>query len=181
MSTEQTPSFTYSGPGPNYCCHCYGAAEKAGRDVREVAPDLRLCVLCEWRWREGLIHYVPSNGIEGRMFERQCDRCRHDTDDGESPPRLTVPGKLCMWAIKDRLFASGWCDSDSSARWYSPDDLDASTYPARCRRFTSKDDDDGALRDPPPPDCVGQMMLEEVLAMPIERAIDGARVTAAVP
>ncbi len=153
-----------------YCgTGCYSEAAKAGRKVRMTdVSDYPICSQCESRVRNGLVKYQPSNGTEMMMFEEQCERCRHHTDDGESPPKLTVPGKACMWAIKDKLIQGMWSPVDSAVLWFDPLDLDTDDCPATCRRFTGKGDADGEFRDPPPPDCIGQLFFGDV-DVPVER------------
>jgi hypothetical protein len=152
----------------NYCACCYAAAAKAGRTVRLTdVYEYPVCSLCESRLRNGLIHYVPSNGSEGDMFASQCNRCRHF--DPASDEDYTV--KQCAWGIRDKVTAMMWEDSDSAKAWHDPADLDDQYCPASCRRFTSKDDENGHFRDPPPPDVTGQMTFGEV-DMPVERSPD---------
>jgi len=165
-----------------YCDTCYSDAAKAGRLVRKTEHG-DLCRLCERRTREGLVHYRPSNGTEGMMFQSQCERCRHHTDDGEKLPKFDVPGRLCAWAVLDRVVAQMFEGYDSPACWFQPEDLmtrrDNGEYifPARCRRFTDKGDAAGEHRDPPPPDCDGQLFFGELLTVPERTAAPREAVT----
>lgn len=100
------------------------------------------------------------------MFESRCNQCRHFVDDYDNPqpPKFDVPGNQCKWAILDRFIAGSWLESDSNAFWFNPIDLRPGC-PAECLRFTDKGDENGHLRDPPPPDCVGQMTFSDVLVV----------------
>ena len=148
-----------------YCAKCYSAAEKAGRAVRMTDVCKRpICSLCESRIRNGLVHYVPSNGSEGEMFFSRCDRCRHFNAEGYSDPSA----QACAWGIADKVLNMMANESDSPQAWHDPADLDHTTSPAICKRFTHKDDENGHFRDPPPPDCEGQMTFGE-LDVPKER------------
>lgn len=148
---------------PNYCSKCYGAAQKAGRPVRMTdVCDYPICLLCESRIRNGLVHYIPSNGTEGMIFQERCEQCRHLSAD----PRGF---DTCAWGILDQMLDSAWEEHDSAKVWYDPEVLDPETCPATCKRFTGKGDADGPSRDPPPKDCTGQMFLDELLEVPVER------------
>lgn len=145
-----------------YCGLCCDAAEKAGREVRQTdAYEYPLCRLCEGRIREGLVHYHPSNGTEFRMFESRCERCRHYDDAGTMDAKV----KACKWGILDKLLNGMFSDADSGNFWFMPDELE-DTCPATCLRFTDQRDGDGPTRDPPPPDCTGQMFFSDVLTVP---------------
>lgn len=158
------------------CAYCHNAAAKAGRPVRmtEVC-EYPICPVCEARVRNGLLHYRPSNGTEGMIFEERCERCRHYIDDGESAYSYNLDKPvMCQFGILDRMKLSGWGDHDSSTNWYDPADLRTKSpdgeliCPAECLRFTDKDDPDGARRDPPPKDCEGQMFFGDI-DVPVER------------
>jgi hypothetical protein len=155
-----------------YCAGCYGQAAKAGRIVRQTnAYEFPLCGLCERRVREGLVRYRPSNGTEYMMFDAQCGRCRHHTDDGESPPSLTPPYRMCAWGVLDRLTYQMGEDADHPCNWFDPADLRRFApdgrllAPADCLRFTDKRDGDGERRDPPRPDCEGQLTFSDLLTV----------------
>ena len=165
MSTTET----------EHCATCSGAAVKAGREVRQTdASEYPLCILCERRTREGLIHYRPSNGTEFRMFLARCDRCRHFDGGGLSDPTV----KACKWGVLDKLLDGQCADEDSPVFWFDPSDL-KDGCPAECLRFTDRDDPTGELRDPPPRDCLGQMFLGELLTVPGRTpATDAARAAA---
>jgi hypothetical protein len=158
---------------PNYCSTCYGEAKKHGRPVRttDIYP-YPLCSTCEQRMRNGLVRYHPSNGTEAMMFEERCDRCRHNIDNGESFPDLSKKPVICAWGVRDRLMHQMATDMDHIDKWFDPADLrtecdDGSPMcPAECLRFTHKGDEDGDKRDPPKPDCEGQMFLGELLTVP---------------
>jgi hypothetical protein len=166
----------------NYCDGCYGAAARRGRPVRTVninGKDKIVCAVCESRMRNGLIHYVPSNGTEGEMFRSRCDRCRHFIDDSDNPqpPKFESPYSQCQWGVLDKITAAMWEESDHMCHWFDSSDVTNHGLngellcPARCLRFTGKGDFGGELRDPPPPDVVGQMTLGE-LAVPKEKSAD---------
>ena len=143
-----------------YCAHCYGVAAKAGRVVRKVEGyKYPLCSLCESRCREGLIHYSPSNGTEFSMLESVCERCRHFDEEGLQDASV----QSCKWNILDKLLNGQFSEPDSMNFWFDPSDIDDGC-PATCKRFTDRDDEFGHFRDPPPPDCVGQMTLGEMLS-----------------
>ncbi len=153
-----------------YCGGCYGEAKKKGRPVRVTdVYKYALCSLCESRMRNGLVHYIPSNGTEGHMFETECEKCRHYSTHPEGYG-------TCAFGILDKMVESGWEDRDSAKSWYDPADLRTKDHegnpicPAQCLRFTDKNDPNGNLREPPPKDCAGQMFLGEVLDVP-ERKI----------
>lgn len=152
-----------------YCGGCYGAAEKAGRPVRKTdVYDYPLCGLCEGRVRNGLIQYHPSNGTEFDYFLSTCERCRHFDGGGLSDHRV----KACAWGVLDKLLNGMSEPSDSGTFWFDPADLATHGLngelicPARCLRFTGRNDADGNLRDPPPRDCEGQMFLGDLLTVP---------------
>lgn len=155
----------------NYCDTCYSAASKAGRTVRAVTiggNEWEVCTLCESRIRNGLIHYVPSNGTEGHAFLGRCERCRHF--DPDTLQDASVKG--CAWGIADKILTMMYAESDSPNAWHDPADL-TPTCPATCLRFTSKDDPHGEHRDPPPPDVPGQLTFGELPEFtPVERAIE---------
>jgi hypothetical protein len=156
-----------------HCATCYGAAAKAGREVRQTeVNEFAVCGLCERRIREGLIHYRPSNGTEFHIFLSRCDRCRHFNDDGLSDATV----KACKWGVLDKLLDGQFSDSDSPVFWFDPSDL-RDGCPAECLRFTDRNEPMGELRDPPPKDCEGQMFLGEMLTVP---ELVPARVGAAV-
>jgi hypothetical protein len=157
-----------------YCDACCSQAAKAKRPVRRVPSlDGDYCGLCEMRARNGLVFYCPSNGTEGDIFEERCEQCRHFIDDREDPkpPRLERPFVTCKWGVRDRLLTAMWHDRDHISNWYDAADLTRYGLngellcPARCLRFTHEDDRDGERRDPPPPDCRGQMFLGEMLTV----------------
>ena len=151
---------------PNYCALCYSAAAKAGRPVKLTdVYKYAICSLCESRIRNGLTHYVPSSGTEGRMFTARCKRCRHCSEHPNGYP-------VCAFKIMDQLLESGWCDSDSSKGWWDPSvmktrEADGShIFPAQCLKFTDRRDGDGETRDPPAPDVEGQMFFGDLLTVP---------------
>lgn len=148
---------------PTYCSLCYDAARKAGRAVRQTdVYTWPVCSLCESRLRNGLVHYVPSNGTEGHIFLSRCDECRHFRSEDFK----------CAHGVLDKVMDMMFELSDSAKAWHDPATLQTRVadgsprYPALCLRFTDRNDPLGDLRDPPPKDCVGQMMLEEVLDVP---------------
>ena len=159
---------------PTYCGKCYGEARKHGREVRMTEIfDYPVCSQCEQHLRNGLVYYRPANGTEAMMFEEQCDDCRHNIDDSESFPDLKAhKPKICAWWVRDRLMHQMATPADHIDRWFDPADLNtrmpdgSPMCPAECRRFTHKGDADGEHRDPPRPDCEGQMMLDEMLIVP---------------
>lgn len=158
---------------PNYCGTCYSEAKKQGRAVRMTdAYPYPVCSQCERHLRNGLIHYSPSNGTEYLIFEERCYDCRHNIDDGESCPDITKKPRICAWGVRDRVMHQMATDADHIDRWFDPEDLSTRSAdgslicPAECRRFTHKNDGDGARRDPPKPDCEGQMYLGEMLTVP---------------
>jgi hypothetical protein len=170
MSTSE--SVIYHGPDSDYCGTCYGAARKHGRKVSlTTIYPYAVCGQCEQHLRNGLVHYSPSNGTEFAYFEDECGRCRHHIDDGESCPSLTKP-TMCAWGVLDRITHQMATDHDHIDRWFDPQDLRTKgevgepLCPARCLRFTYKGDAGGEHRDPPKPDCEGQMFLGEVLTVP---------------
>lgn len=150
-----------------YCHACCGCARKAGRVVRKTDLGGNYCQPCENRAREGLVHYIPSNGTEGDIFMARCERCRHAS---EHPDGYMT----CAFKILDRVMETGWVDRDDGKTWFDPADLRkydaAGRYlcPAECQRFTDKRDPDGERRDPPRPDCEGQMAFSD-LDVPVER------------
>lgn len=162
---------------PNYCSICCNCAAKAGREVRMTdVYQYPICTLCESRMRNGYVYYRPSNGTEFRMFESRCHDCRHFIDDYEDPqpPKFDAPGHQCKWAVLDHLIAGSMgADEDSMAFWFNPMDLKPEC-PADCLRFTDKRDPNGEHRDPPPPDCIGQMTFSDVLVVE-ERVLAEAR------
>jgi hypothetical protein len=94
------------------CNLCYGLAKKSGRTIRLTSlSEYPLCTLCESRAREGFIHYVPSNGTEGNIFEERCESCRHHT---ETPDGMGT----CRLKILDQLWDSAWSERDSMKCWY---------------------------------------------------------------
>lgn len=163
----------YHGPPAGYCATCHGEAAKAGRPVRKTSVcEYEICLVCESHLRNGLIHYRPSNGTEGRMFEGRCEDCRHHRADGDDlvMPKLIPPYGRCAFGILDRITMQQMgAPDDSSVNWFDPADLEDGC-PATCKRFTDRNDPNGELRDPTPPDCIGQMMLGEMLDVP-ERKI----------
>lgn len=153
---------------PDYCSYCCGDAKKHGRAVHMTdVCDYPICGLCERRAREGLIRYRPSNGAEMMMFESRCDKCRHFITD-EKMGSLEAPFNACQWGVLDRLYVMQMSERDHISNWFSPDDIE-NGCPATCRRFTHKNDSDGERRDPPRPDCEGQMFLGD-LNIPVESA-----------
>lgn len=153
-----------------YCgVGCYGEAVKAGRLVRQTdVCKYPICSLCESRIREGLVHYRPSNGTEFDYFESACNRCKHHIDNYEDPKpgKLRPPFVACTWGVKDRLLVQQVESAGHISTWFDPADLDPSTCPATCKRYTPKDypHDD---RDAPKPDLPGQMTLGEI-DVPVE-------------
>lgn len=149
---------------PDYCSQCFTAAKKAGRSVR-MTPyyEWPICSLCESRLREGLVHYRPSNGTEGDLFEAQCERCRHYrpmSDDGER-------AASCKLKILDRVFEQMWSDYDAACHWFMPDVLKTTLAggspccPAECLKFSPPGDGDDA-NGTPIVDCPGQLMLDDL-------------------
>jgi hypothetical protein len=168
-----------------YCAGCYGEAEKAGRSVRTTdLYEYPLCIRCEARMREGLIHYRPSNGAEFRYFESRCEDCRHFIDDHENPKpgQLERPFATCSWGVLDRIYVQMWSSTDHISNWFDPADISTRDVngkyicPAECKRFTHKDERDGELREPPKPDCEGQMFFGD-LDIPVERVPERKAVT----
>lgn len=106
--------------------------------------------------RDGLMWYRPSNGTEFDIFLSRCQGCRHmDYDDNDY--------ETCQFNILDRIVRSAWTEEyDRPEFYHHPDEVDVSTCPATCLKFTPKDYD-GDDRDPPHPDCPGQMMLGEAI------------------
>lgn len=158
---------------PNYCGTCYGQAKKHGRTVSlTTVYGYPVCGQCEQHLRNGLVHYSPSNGTEGMIFEERCGRCRHNIDNGESFPDLSKKPTICAWGVRDRIMHQMVTDHDHIDRWFDPADLrtrdenGVPICPAECLRFTHKNDADGEHRDPPKPDCDGQMFLGDVLTVP---------------
>ena len=151
-----------------HCAGCYGAAKKAGREVRETdAYPYPLCGLCEGRVRNGLIHYRPANGTEYWMIEERCEGCRHCIATPESPPTLKRPFGMCAWGVLDRLTYQMGAEQDHICHWFEPDDIELKDRIwFHCKRFTDKGDADGELRDPPPPDCEGQLYFSDILTVP---------------
>ena len=144
-----------------YCGCCYGDAAKAGRIVRKVdCYDYPLCPVCETRMRNGLIHYRPSNGTEFHIFADRCYRCRHFNADGMIDGSVSA----CAWGVLNKLLNAMWQNYDDACNWQDPEDI-ADGCPATCKRYTPKDDEMGHFRDPPPKDCIGQMVLGESLAV----------------
>ncbi len=144
--------------------------------------DYPVCDQCERHLRNGLIHYRPSNGTEGGMFMERCEDCRHCKDNPEDPkpPKLTAPYELCAYGVLDRVVTQMFESYGHISTWFDPADLNdkledgSPRCPAECKRFTHRDDPNGALRDPPRPDCEGQMFLEELL--PVVREVVPIRV-----
>lgn len=161
------------GPPPDYCGTCYGQAKKHGRTVSlTTVYPYKICGLCEGRLRNGLVKYSPSNGTEYMMFEERCGDCRHYIDDGESAPTLDGKPVMCAHGVLDRVSYQMFTDHDHISRWFDPadirttDDQGGPMCPAECLRFTHKNDPDGERRDPPKPDCEGQMFFSDVLTVP---------------
>lgn len=150
---------------PDYCGRCYDEARKHGRTVRKTdVYDYPICSLCESRIRNGLVKYRPSNGTEFLVFLDRCSKCRHwidDTDDPQ-PGNLEPPYNTCQWGVLDRFYVNMAFGHDHISNWFDPADLDASTCPATCKRFTHRNDGDGETRDPPPVDCEGQMFFGDL-------------------
>lgn len=142
-----------------YCNACYGLAEKRGRTITASG----YCTLCDTRRREGLVAYCPSNGTEGMMFFERCEDCRHCDDEGFHDRNV----KACAWGVLDRLLNAMCEDDDHVFNWHDPANLDTSTCPATCLRFTPKDYD-GDDRDPPPPVDPNQMTFDD-LDIPVEQ------------
>ena len=156
-------------PSGTRCCYCYSEAAKAGRPVRKIdICDYEICTLCETRLREGLLYYIPSNGTEFDIFQEQCDRCRF----GGTHPEHGCP--TCAHGIIERLMDSAWEGDDSMKKWWMPDVLRTRgedghhLCPADCLKFSDRSNDDGMGNKPPPPDCIGQMMLWEAVPAPVE-------------
>lgn len=147
-----------------YCGTCYGEAEKHGRAVRLTQVyDYPVCSQCESRLRNGLVHVSFSNGTEGYIFRGRCEDCRHNIDNGESIGEMNPPFKCCTHGVLDRVIRQMAEDHDHICHWLDPKDIDNSTCPPTCLRFTHRDDDLGHLRDPAPPDVAGQLTFEDVL------------------
>lgn len=137
----------------DYCATCYGAAKANGRPVKMTEVYHRpICSLCESRIRNGLVHYVPSNGSEGRAFISRCTRCRHYQDNDGRP-------QTCTWGILDKITGMMIEESDSAKAWHDPANLETT---GNCLRFTDRNDPHG---DPPPKDCEGQIFFGELLAV----------------
>lgn len=152
-----------------YCAGCYGEAKKAGRLVRQTdVYPWAICAQCETRVRNGLIHYTPSNGTEYSMFKQQCETCRHYLRSDDP----SAAGKGCAWGVLDKIESQMWTEHDNANRWFDPADLmtkDASgrlICPPDCQRYTYRGDAGGEHRDPQPPDVTGQLMIEDLLAVP---------------
>jgi hypothetical protein len=141
-----------------YCgVGCYGEAAKAGRQVRiklDICPH-PICSLCERRTREGLRHYIPSNGTEFSIFEYRCSKCRHYSTHADGYG-------ICDWKILDQISESAWESPDSLKTWFDPANLDTETCPATCKKFTNRGDFGGEFRDPPPPDTAGQLTFADL-------------------
>lgn len=151
----------------NYCDGCYSDAAENGRAVRQTElSKYPLCVLCESRTREGLLHYRPSNGSEFSCIESRCAVCRHNIDDRDNPQpgSLNPPYQCCSWGILDRFYIQMWGGYSNIANWFDPKDL---THEGRCLRFTHRNDPDGELRDPSPTPDPAQMTFSD-LNVPIE-------------
>lgn len=156
-----------------YCGTCYTEAKKAGRDVRlTTVYPYPVCGMCEQRIRNGLVHYRPSNGTEFEIFRSRCEDCRHCREDLNGEPRpgtLKPPFANCAWGVLDRVYVQQGEDYDHISTWFDPAELQTTdadgspSCPAVCLRFTHKDDSDGEFRDPPPPDCEGQLTFSDVL------------------
>jgi hypothetical protein len=170
------------GPGPNYCDGCYGEARKEGRATHDVTIEghaRKYCSQCESFARNGLVHYRPSNGTEFDIFVSRCHQCRHWIDDRDDPKpgRLAPPFTTCKCGVLDRFYVSMAYGAGHVSNWFDPADIDADDCPATCKRFTHKDDPNGEFRDPPPPDCAGQMMLGESVEIVERRAEELEQVT----
>lgn len=119
--------------------------------------------------RDGLIRYEPSHGEEHRLFRLRCMACRHY--DHNAYQQCDPNVRVCSWGILDRLLDGKF---DPERLWFQPEDIAVMDNdgdpicPATCLRFTGRDDPDGELRDPPAPDCDGQMMFGEI-DTPVER------------
>lgn len=155
---------------PAYCACCYDQAKKHGRPVRVTdVYEYQICSLCESRIRNGLVKYQPSNGTEFDIFQEGCERCRHYDKSvlGEGD----FSRKACAHGILDKLLDGMFSESDSMKFWFDPQDLttrDANgkyICPAQCLRFTGKNDPDGERRDPPKPDCEGQLFFSDILVV----------------
>ncbi len=91
------------------------------------------------REREGLIHYIPSNGTEGDMFFERCSGCRHYSEDESG-------AMSCAFGVVEKLLRAMWEPRDSDCNWYDPDVLQVQdddgrlVCPARCRKFTPRND-----------------------------------------
>jgi hypothetical protein len=173
MSTSE--SVIYHGPDPDYCGTCYGAARKHGRKVSlTTIYPYPVCGQCEQHLRNGLVHYTPSNGSEFAYFYDRCGMCRHYIEDPDDPKpgNLAKPFTGCAWGVLDRVIHQMGTEEDHIDRWFDPADLLTTTdegapiSPPRCVRFTYKGDDGGEHRDPPKPDCEGQLFFGEVLTVP---------------
>lgn len=166
---------------PDYCSTCYGSAKEHGRTVRMTdVYKYPICGLCESRIRNGLVQYHPSNGTEFYdYFIPRCEVCRHyiDNPDNPLPGKLQPPYAACAHGVLDRLLVQQVESRDHISMWFDPADLsrydESGTLccPAICKRFTHKDDSDGASRDPAPRDCPGQMTFDDI-NIPIEKTAE---------
>lgn len=125
--------------------------------------DYPVCGRCEQHLRNGLVHYRPSNGSEFMDFEERCCDCRHFKGDD-----AVCSGKpACDFGILDRFYTQTMNDCEHISNWFDPADLKLEQKIfGVCQRFTDRNDPNGELRDPPKPDCEGQLFFGD---LPVER------------
>lgn len=158
--------------------YCHGVHWFYDADADRVRPLMRkvdekeYCPDCLPFVQEGMVVVSFSNGTELDCFHAGCFNCRHYIDDLENPQpgRLSPPFNACAWGVLDRIYLDMVEVERPRTRFHHPDDIDGSTCPPTCKRFTPKHDSDGEYRDPPPPDVPGQMLLGEDIA-PVERVV----------
>jgi hypothetical protein len=127
---------------------------------------------CKLAEANGLIRFYFANGSEWSGFEARCDKCRHFIDDPENPKpgKVTPPHNCCAWGVLDRIYesmATGRYGYGTS--YHPPEDAEVVRLNPACKRFTHKDDENGEFRDPPKPDCPGQLVLGES-DVPVEKS-----------
>jgi hypothetical protein len=144
-----------------------------------VTPDdIKLNVLRAEQ--AGLVRSYFPNGSSVECFLDRCCYCRHNIDDPNNPKpgSLSPPYNCCEWGVSDRIY-----DTMATSRYgygtsfHPPEDVVVEDLTTRCLRFTHKDDKDGHLNDPPPPDAKGQMMLGDD-DIPQEKAVAAREVPA---